>query len=69
MWSWLAMITFILSIINTTAAITLLCLAAMPFLTALLGFLFLKEKISYNVWIAITVATVGIMIMAIEKPK
>ena len=65
----LAMISFILSIINTTAAITLLCLAAMPFLTALLGFLFLKEKISYNVWIAITVAAVGIMIMAIENPN
>ena len=40
-----AMITFIWSITNTTAAITLLCLAAMPFITALLGFLFLKEKI------------------------
>ena len=34
-----AMITFIWSITNTTAAITLLCLAAMPFITALLGFL------------------------------
>ena len=42
----LAMITFIYSIINTSAAITLLCLAAMPFFTALLGFLFLKESIS-----------------------
>ena len=39
-----AMITFIWSITNTTAAITLLCLAAMPFITALLGFLFLKEN-------------------------
>ena len=66
----LAMITFIYSIINTSAAITLLCLAAMPFLTALLGFLFLKESISYNVWIAILVAaTVGIMIMAIGNPN
>ena len=46
-----AMMTFIWSITNTTAAITLLCLAAMPFITALLGFLFLKEKISINVWI------------------
>ena len=60
-----AMITFIWSIINTSAAITLLCLAAMPFLTALLGFLFLKEKISYNVWIAIIVASIGITIMAL----
>ena len=59
-----AMITFIWSITNTSAAITLLCLAAMPFLTALLGFLFLKEQISYNVWIAIIVATAGILIMA-----
>tara|TARA_B100001996_G_scaffold771_1_gene724 strand:+ start:31 stop:936 length:906 start_codon:yes stop_codon:yes gene_type:complete len=59
-----AMITFIWSITNTTAAITLLCLAAMPFITALLGFLFLKEKISTNVWISISVATAGIVIMA-----
>ena len=60
-----AMITFIWSITNTTAAITLLCLAAMPFITALLGFLFLKETISTNVWVTIGVATVGIIIMAI----
>ena len=59
-----AMITFIWSITNTTAAITLLCLAAMPFITALLGFLFLKEKISISVWIAIVVASIGIVIMA-----
>ena len=37
----------------------------MPFITALLGFLFLKEKISTNVWIAIIIATIGIFIMAI----
>ena len=61
----IAMITFIYSITNTSAAITLLCLAAMPFFTALLGFLFLKEKISINVWIAIIIATVGIIIIAI----
>ena len=60
-----AMITFIWSITNTTVAITLLCLAAMPFITALLGFLFLKEKISVNVWVAIIIATVGIIIMSI----
>ena len=59
-----AMITFIWSITNTSAAITLLCLASMPFITALLGFLFLKETISTNVWIAIGIATVGIIIMA-----
>ena len=61
----IAMITFIWSITNTTAAITLLCLAAMPFITALLGFIFLKEKISMNVWLAILIATIGIVIMSI----
>ena len=61
----IAMMAFIWSIINTTAAITLLCLAAMPFITAILGFIFLKEKISMNVWLAILIATVGIIIMSI----
>ena len=60
----IAMISFIYSITNTSAAITLLCLAAMPFFTALLAFLFLKEKISLNVWISIIIATIGIIIMA-----
>ena len=59
-----AMITFIYSISNTSAAVTLLCLAAMPFITALLGFMFLKEKISMTVWISIFVATFGIVVMA-----
>tara|TARA_B100000700_G_scaffold140443_1_gene156443 strand:+ start:621 stop:1526 length:906 start_codon:yes stop_codon:yes gene_type:complete len=60
----IAMITFIWSITNTTAAVTLLCLASMPFITALLGFLFLKEKITTNVWLSIVIATIGIVIMA-----
>ena len=62
-----AMICFIWSITNTTAAITLLCLAAMPFITALLGFLFLNERISLSVWLSIIVACVGIIIMALGK--
>ena len=65
----IAMITFIYSITNTSAAITLLCLAAMPFFTALLAFLFLKEKISLNVWISIFLATIGIIIMAIGNTE
>ena len=60
----LAMISFIWSIINTSTAITLLCLASMPFVTALLGFLFLNEKISLSVWISIIVASIGIIIIA-----
>jgi len=61
----IAMISFIYSITNTSAAITLLCLAAMPFFTAIIAYLFLKEKISLNVWVAIIIATIGIIIMAI----
>ena len=61
----IAMISFMFSITNTSAAVTLLCLAAMPFFTALLAFLFLKEKISLNVWISIIIATIGIGIMAV----
>ena len=64
-----AMITFIYSITNTSAAVTLLCLAAMPFFTALLGFLFLKERISLNVWIAIIMATIGIIIIALGNTE
>ena len=60
-----AMITFIYSITNTSAAVTLLCLAAMPFFTALLAFLFLRDRISLNVWISIIIASAGILIMAI----
>ena len=65
----IAMVTFIYSITNTSAAVTLLCLAAMPFFTALLAFLFLKEKISLNVWVSIFLATIGIIIMAIGNTE
>ena len=65
----IAMITFIYSITSTSAAVTLLCLAAMPFFTALLGFLFLNEKISFNVWIAIGIATIGIIIIALGNTE
>ena len=65
----IAMITFIYSITNTSAAVTLLCLAAMPFFTALLGFMFLKETITVNVWIAIVIATIGIVIIALGNTE
>ena len=65
----IAMISFIYSITNTSVAITLLCLAAMPFFTALLAFLFLKENISLNVWISIIIATFGIVIMALGNKE
>ncbi len=64
-----AMMSFIWSITHTSVAITLLCLAAMPLITALLGFIFLKEKISINTWISILIAGIGIYIMAMNDQK
>jgi len=60
----LAMICFIWSITHTTAAITLLMLAAMPFMTAILGYIFLKEKVSKTTLTAIIIAAIGIIFMA-----
>ena len=64
-----AMMSFIWSITHTSVAITLLCLAAMPLITALLGFIFLKEKISIHTWISIVIAAIGIYIMAMNYQK
>ena len=64
-----AMISFIWSITTTTAAVTLLMLAAMPFIAALLGFIFLKEKISISTWFSIILAAIGIVIMALNSTK
>jgi len=60
----LAMICFIWSITHTTAAVTLLMLAAMPFMTAILGYIFLKEKVSRTTLTAIIIAAIGIIFMA-----
>ena len=64
-----AMMTFIWSITNTSAAVTLLCLAAMPLITAILGFIFLKEEISLSTWIAIILAGIGIVVMSLDNNK
>ena len=62
------MISFIYSITNTSAAITLLCLAAMPFY-CIIGFLIFKRDISLNVWVSIVIATIGIIIMALGNDE
>jgi len=60
----IAMMCFIWSITHTTAAVTLLMLAAMPFMTAILGYIFLKEKVSTTTFTAIVIAAIGITFMA-----
>ena len=53
-----AFMGFIWSITHTTAAVTLLMLAAMPFMTAILGYVFLKEKVSFTSFFSIIIAAV-----------
>ena len=60
----IAMICFIWSITHTTAAVTLLMVAAMPFMTAILGYIFLKEKVSSITFTSIVIAAIGITFMA-----
>ena len=60
----LAAIGFIWSLTSTTAANTLLMLAVMPFITAILAYIFLKEKVSITTWVSIVIASVGIIFMA-----
>ena len=64
-----AMMCFIWSITHTTAAITLLMLAAMPFMTAILGYIFLKEKVSKTTFTAIIIAAIGIGFMAFTSQQ
>jgi len=64
-----AMMCFIWSITHTSAAVTLLMLAAMPFITAILGYLILKEKISITTFTAIIIAAIGIIFMASNSNK
>ena len=64
-----AFIGFIWSITHTSAAVTLLMLAAMPFMTAILGYIFLKEKVSFTTLTAIIVAAIGIIFMAFSSSK
>jgi len=65
----IAMMCFIWSITHTTVAITLLMLAAMPFMTAILGYIVLKEKISNTTLTAIIVAAIGIVFMAFNSQE
>ena len=39
-------------------------LAVMPFITAILAYIFLREKVSITTWISIAIASIGIIFMA-----
>ena len=62
----LAQLLFIHSIANTSVANTLFTLSSIPFITAFLAFIFLKEKLSLRTIITIFFAFIGIFIMVKE---
>ena len=57
---------FIFSITMTTAAVTLFMLAAMPFIAAIFGYLFLGELLRRPTLIAMVIAFIGICVMIIN---
>ncbi len=63
----IANLTFILSLTSTSAAVTLLMLGALPFLAAIIAYVFLNEKISKTTFIAIIIAAVGIIFMCFDS--
>ena len=62
-----ANLTFILSLTSTSAAVTLLMLGALPFLAAIIAYIFLNEKISKTTFIAIIIAAAGIIFMCFDS--
>ncbi len=57
---------FIYSITLTTAAVTLFMLAAMPFIAAIFGYIFLGEIIKRSTLISMITALVGVCVMIIN---
>ena len=58
-----AMTGFIFSITMTTAAVTLFMLAVMPFIAAVIGYIFLKESLRKMTFISMFIAFFGVIIM------
>tara|TARA_Y100000591_G_C21734595_1_gene645948 strand:- start:226 stop:1119 length:894 start_codon:yes stop_codon:yes gene_type:complete len=63
----IANITFVLSITTTTAAVTMMMLGAMPFIAAILAYIFLREKMSLTTFFAILIAAIGIIIISYDS--
>ena len=57
---------FVWSMSHTTVANTMFILSAVPFITALLGWIFLRERVSRRLCVAMFVALVGVGIMVAD---
>ena len=55
------------SVQNTTVANAMLLFASAPFITAILGYILLHEKVPYHTILAISLAVLGIIIMVFES--
>ncbi len=61
-----ASISFLLAITNTTVAATTFTLSSIPFLTAIMAWLFLGERIGKSTVITMMIAGVGISLMFVQ---
>lgn len=59
---------FVTALARTTVAITLFMQAAAPFAAALLGWIFLRERVRRPTWVAMAVAASGIALMVGGRP-
>ncbi len=56
-------VAFIVALSSTTVANTLIVISIAPFSTALMGWIFLREKVAIRTWLAMLVAFAGIVVM------
>lgn len=63
----LALVLYVFSISRTTVTNTLVLIALAPLFAALLGMVFLKERVRLAAWAAMVVATVGVALMFIGR--
>ena len=59
----LSMVSFVFSITKTTMAISMIMLAIAPLITAILGFLLLKEKLSKTTLFNMMIVIIGVAVM------
>ena len=61
-----AFITYVFSMLNTTVASTLFILSATPLLAAALGWAFIGEKPHPFAWVAMAIASAGVLVMVAD---
>ena len=59
-------VAFVFAILNTTVANALFVFSAAPLFAAVLGWWILKEAVHKRTWIAIGIATIGLMLMVVN---